>query len=398
MNTCRRTFLGIGTAMLFAVASPLPQASFAQSVEPNLKIGMSFPLSGVSAVLGINIMSGIEASFEHYNASVTRGPRIERIILDDGYDPSRVVSNVRKLVESDNVLAVFAIGGTAHNLAAADYLNGKGVPHLYLNTSDPRFGDMQKYPWSVPFLPSFETEMGAYVQYISKQKPDAKIAALYQNDSYGQAGLEALERALAGSTATLVGKESYLPSDPSVDVQMSKLARTKADVFINISIPKFAAQAVRRAASLQWKPLQILQLGSASGELVLKPAGVEESQGIMSGAYLKDPADPALANDPAVMEYLQAMKKYQPSVNALDPFVVRGWAMAETLIVTLKGARQMSREALIKSARNLDAQVGMMLVPVKTGPDRAFPIDSLYMEIFKGNRFVVDGPLITPKS
>lgn len=400
MKMLRRIF--VASTMAMVVSSSLSATDALAQTTPQtskpIKIGMSFPLSGVSAVLGTNIMAGMEARFELYNADAVGGAKIERLIMDDAYDPARLVSNVRKFVESDEVLAVFGIGGTAHNLAVADYLNAKGTPHLFLNTSDPRFGDSKKYPYSVPFLPSFDTEMATYVKHIMSSKPTAKIGVLYQNDSYGQAGLEALERALTGSGLTLVAKESYLPSDPSVDVQISKLARVNPDVLVNISIPKFAAQAIRRAASLQWKPMHFLQLGSASSELVLKPAGIEESQGIISGAYLKDPADPALANDPGVVEYLKAMKTYKPSVNARDPFVVRGWAMAEAMIATIKGASEPTKDGLMKSARNLNAQGGMMLVPFKTGPDQVFPIGSLVIETFKGERFILDTPVSNQKT
>lgn len=396
MQLTRRTVLGAAAASFVSLDQFVVRAA-AQDSKPTVKVGMSYPLSGVSAVLGLNISSGIEASFAHYNDDPASTLKIEHLLLDDAYDPSRIVSNVRKLVESDGVDLIFGLGGTAVNLAVAGYLNTKGVPHLYINTPDPQFGDVNKYPWTAPWQPTFNIEMPVFVEYVSKQKPNAEVAVLYQNDAYGQTGLAAFEEAIKGSGLTIVAKEGYLPSDPSVDIQIGKLARTNADVFLDIAIPKFAAQAIRRAAALQWKPLHLLEIGSASSELVLKPAGIEESQGVTSGAYLKDPTDPAAANDPAVVTYLEAMKKYKPSTNALDAFVVRGWSMAETLIATLKAAPDLTREGIMKSARNLDAQVGMMLVPLKTGPGQPYPIGSLYIEKFEGERFVVEGDLITPK-
>lgn len=189
MRMPRRIF-GAATLAVVASSGPLASVVLAQTATANdgpIKIGMSFPLSGVLAVLGTNIMAGMEATFELYNADPAGGSKSERIIMDDAYDPARVVSNVRKFVESDQVAAVFGIGGTAHNLTVADYLNTKGTPHLFLNTSDPRFGDAKKYPYSVPFLPSFDTEMTTYVKHILSVKPSAKIGVLYQNDSYGRA-------------------------------------------------------------------------------------------------------------------------------------------------------------------------------------------------------------------
>jgi branched-chain amino acid transport system substrate-binding protein len=397
MNIIKQSLaLGLLTAYLGSWGFP----AHAQEIgitDTSVKLGTSFPLSGVAAVLGLNILSGAQAYFNHINEQGGwAGRKIELIALDDGYDPARMVGNVRRLVESDKVFAIFATGGTAHNLAIADYLNRNNVPHLFLNTSDPQFGDMAKYPWTVPWLLDFNTEMAAYAEYIKSTKPAAKIAILYQNDSYGQGGLAAFETAAKAFELNIVATESYLPSDPSVDVQVGKLARSGADVLIDVAIPKFAAQTIRRAAALQWRPMHFLQVGSASSELVLKPAGVQESQGIISAAYLKDPADPATALDPNVQQYVAAVKKYAPSVNPLDPFVVRGWAAAETLFATLKAAKESTRKSVLESARTLDTQISMMLVPLKTSPDNAFPISTVVIETFKGERFEADGPMITP--
>lgn len=249
-------------------------------------------------------------------------------------------------------------------------------------------------------IPSYASEATAFVRYLEKVKPNSKIGVLYQSDAFGQDLLASFENALKGSKLTLVAKESYNPTEPSVNSQVSKLQRSGADVFVSFTIPKFASQAIRRIAELNWKPLQLLTSVSASTDLVLKPAGLDASQGIISTAFLKDPTDPKFAKDTAVLEYEAAMKKSFPNANPADPLRIRGWALAQVLVKALENMKEPTRAGLMAAATNMDAELPMFLpgIRIATGPSDFFPIEHLTIEKFEGDRWLLQGdPIDTRK-
>ena len=369
--------------------------------DTEIVIGSSYPFSGPGAAYGV-VSEGAQAYFSLVNErGGVGGRKIRSILMDDAYQPSKVVTNVRQMVERDNVFAIFNIGGTAHNLAVLSYINQMKVPQLYINTGAVVFGDTpEKNPWTLIGIPSYASEATAFVRYLDKVKPDAKIAVLYQSDALGKDQLSAFENAVKDSKVTIVAKESYNPTEPSVDSQVSKLQRSGADVFVSFTIPKFASQAIRRVAELNWKPLQLLTSISASTELVLKPAGLDASQGIVSTAFLKDPTDPKFASDPAVVEYQNALKKAFPNANPNDPLRIRGWALAQVLVKALQDMKTPTRAGLMAAATNMDAELPMFLpgIRIVTSATDFFPIEQLTMEKFEGDRWVLQGdPIDTRK-
>jgi branched-chain amino acid transport system substrate-binding protein len=388
--------LGIALGLTWATAPQAQNTKYPDQgiSDTEIVIGSSYPFSGPGAAYGV-VSEGAQAYFNLINErGGINGRKIRFIVLDDGYQPSKVVTNVRQMVERDNVFAIFNIGGTAHNLAVQSYINQMKVPHLYLNTGAVVFGDTpDKNPWTLIGIPSYASEATAFVRYLERVKPDAKIAVLYQSDAFGQDLLASFENAVKGSKVSIIAKESYNPTEPSVDSQVSKLQRSGADVFVSFTIPKFASQAIRRIAELNWKPLQLLTSVSASTELVLKPAGLDASQGIVSTAFLKDPSDPKFASDPAVLEYQAALKKSYPNANPSDPLRIRGWALAQVLVKAFQDMKTPTRAGLMAAATNMDAELPMFLpgTRIVTSPTDFFPVENLTIEKFEGDRWVLQG-------
>jgi branched-chain amino acid transport system substrate-binding protein len=392
------TFLLAGTLLSHAQTSKYLDPGI---TDGEIVIGSSYPFSGPGAAYGV-VSEGAQAYFGVINdRGGVNGRKIRSIVLDDAYQPSKVVTNVRQLVERDNVFAIFNIGGTAHNLAVLSYINQMKVPQLYLNTGADVFGlTPDKNPWTLIGIPSYGSEATAFVRYLERVKPDAKIAILHQSDAFGQDLLNAFENAAKGTKVQIVAKESYNPTEPSVDSQVSKLQRSGADVFVTFAIPKFASQAIRRVAELNWKPLHLLTSVAASTDLVLKPAGLDASQGIISTAFLKDPSDPRFANDPAVLEYQAALKKFFPNANPADPLRIRGYALAQVMVKALQDMKTPTRAGLMAAATNMDAEIPMFLpgTRIVTSPTDYFPVEQLTIEKFEGDRWVLQGdPIDTRK-
>ncbi|MCW5770362.1 MAG: ABC transporter substrate-binding protein [Rhodospirillaceae bacterium] len=394
-----------GAALALAIVQAAPAAAEKYSdpgiSDTEIVLGGSYPFSGPGAAYGV-VSEGAKAYFDLINEKGgIAGRKIKFVLLDDAYQPSKVVTNVRQLVERDKVFAIFNIGGTAHNLAVLGYINRMKVPHLYLNTGAAVFGnDPKKNPWTLIGIPSYDSEARAFVRYLEQIKPGAKVAVLYQSDAFGQDLLRGFEAAAKGSKVSIVAKESYNPTEPTVDSQVSKLQRSGADVFVSFTIPKFASQAIRKVAELNWKPIQLLTSVSASTEFVLKPAGLAASQGIISTAFLKDPADPKFANDPAVLEYAAALKKFFPDANPADPLRIRGWALAQVLVKALQAMKTPTRAGLMAAAHNMDTDIPMLLpgIRIQTSQTDAFPIEQLVIERFEKDRWVLlGGPIDTRK-
>src|SRR6201990_2311931 len=286
--------------------------------DTEIKIGNIMPYSGPASAYGV-IGKTEKAFFDKVNAEGgINGRKINFISYDDGYSPPKAVEQARKLVESDEVLVVFNPLGTPSNSAIQKYLNAKKVPQLFVATGASKWNDPKNFPWTMGWQPSYQSEARIYAKYLLKEKPDAKIGVLYQNDDFGKDYLKGLKDGLGAKSSMIVAEESYETSEPSIDNHIVKLKASGADVVISITTPKFAAQAIKKLAEIDWHPLHIVSNVSSSVGGVLKPAGYENSQGILSAAYAKDGADPQWDNDPGMQKFYAFLKEYYPDGNRLD--------------------------------------------------------------------------------
>ena len=362
--------------------------------EDEIKLGGSYPFSGPASAYK-TIADGAKAYFKKVNAEGgVDGRKIVFKTLDDAYEPPRAVQNARRLVEQEEVFATFNTLGTPNNLAIWDYLNQQKVPHLFVATGASNWGaDIEGHPYTIGWQPDYVTESQAYGKYLEEEKPNAKVAILYQNDGYGKDLMGGFDEAIEGTDVKVVARESYEVTDPTVSSQISKLASSGADTFLNITTPKFSAQAIVAVAKSDWRPLHILNNVGASKALVLTPAGLDNSKGIVSTTYYKDPEDPQWADDPAMMDYKDSLKAYNSRSNPNDPFHVYGWGAAQTMVEALKKMKEPTREALMDAVRNLDQEVPILLpeIKVKTGPDDGYPIEAMQIMRFDGKIWRLQG-------
>src|SRR4249920_1401748 len=341
--------------------------------DTEIKIGNIMPYSGPASAYGV-IGKTEEAYFKKINAEGgINGRKINFISYDDAYSPPKTVEQARKLVESDEVLLVFNPLGTPSNTAIQKYLNSKKVPQLFVATGATKWNDPKNFPWTMGWQPNYQSETQIYAKYILKSNPKAKIAVLYQNDDYGKDYLKGLKDGLGDKAASMiVMEESFETSEPSVDNHLVKLKSTGADIFINISTPKFAAQAIKKMAEIQWKPIHFLNNVSASVGSVIKPAGFENSQDIISAAYLKDASDKQWDDDPGMKEFYAFMSKDFPEGDKLDGSTVVGYGVAQTLVQILKQCGDdLTRANVMKQAASLkDFRTEVLLpgITINTSP------------------------------
>src|SRR3978361_11933 len=305
--------------------------------DTEIKIGNIMPYSGPASAYGI-IGKTMSAYMRMINdAGGVNGRKINFISYDDAYSPPKAVEQARKLVESDEVLFIFNSLGTPSNSAIQKYMNSKKVPQLFVATGATKWNDPKDFPWTMGWQPNYQSETQIYAKYLLKEKPGAKIAVLYQNDDYGKDYLKGLKDGLGAKAASMIiAEESFETSEPTIDNHIVKLKSTNADVFVDIATPKFAAQAIKKVAEIGWKPLHFLNNVSASVGSVIRPAGYENAQGIISAAYLKDVSDPQWDNDPGMKQFLDFLAKDFPEGNKLDGSVVVGYGVAQTLVEVLK--------------------------------------------------------------
>ncbi|HEY7843955.1 MAG TPA: ABC transporter substrate-binding protein [Bradyrhizobium sp.] len=397
---------GLRTAALAAVAIVcVSQSALAQkkydtgASDTEIKIGNIMPYSGPASAYGV-IGKTEQAYFDKINAEGgINGRKIKFISYDDGYSPPKAVEQARKLVESDEVLVVFNPLGTPSNSAIQKYLNAKKVPQLFVATGATKWNDPKNFPWTMGWQPSYQSEARIYAKYLLKEKPDAKIGVLYQNDDFGKDYLKGLKDGLGAKASMIVSEESYETSEPSIDNHIVKLRATGADVFISITTPKFAAQAIKKLAEIDWHPLHIVSNVSASVGGVIKPAGFENSQGILSAAYAKDGADPQWDNDPGMKKFLDFLAKYYPEGNRLDGSVVYGYGVAQTLVKVLQmSGDDLTRANVMKQAASLkDFEPDTLLpgIKINTSPTDFAPIEQLQMMRFKGEKWDLFGDIIS---
>jgi branched-chain amino acid transport system substrate-binding protein len=365
--------------------------------DDSIKIGGSYPFSGPASAYR-SIADGAKAHFGAVNASGgVDGRKIEFITLDDAYEPPKAVQNARRLIQQEEVFALFNTLGTPNNAAIWDYVNKQEVPHVFVATGASLWGaDIDAHPWTIGWQPDYVTESEVYADFLDKEKPKAKVAVLYQNDAFGEDLLNGFKDAIKGTDVTIAAEESYEVTDPTVSSQMAKLANSDADAFLNISTPKFGAQAIAAADKLGWEVLHIINNVSASKPLVLEPAGLDASQGLVSTAYFKDPAAPEWQSDKAMKEYRAGLEEHSPRANPDDPFCAYGWAAAQTMVEALRGMEEPTRTAFMDSVRSLDVEIPLLLpgIQVKTGADDGYPIEAMQIQRFEGENWKLIGEVI----
>jgi branched-chain amino acid transport system substrate-binding protein len=361
--------------------------------DTEIKIGQTMPYSGPLSSYG-TLGRAQAAYFAKINAEGgINGRKISLISLDDGFSPPKTLEQTRRMVERDGVLLLFSSFGTPTNSAIHKYVNAKGVPHLFLSAIAPKWGDPARYPWTMPWIPNFRTEAQAYAKYLLREKPNARIAILYQNDDGGKDFFQQFAAALGPRAQTMiVGRASYEPSDPTVDTQLISLKASGADTFMNFAYGKFAAQAIRKAHDSGWKPMQFLTWASSPIDVALKPVGFDKANGIFSTAFMKDPADPQWQDDPALRDYLEWQRRYLPEANPLDLITVMGYSSAQTLVYVLRqcGA-DLSRKSILRQAASLsDLSLPMLLpgVRIQTSAQDYLPIEEVRLVRFDGARWV----------
>jgi branched-chain amino acid transport system substrate-binding protein len=399
-----RTLLaGASTVVVLALA--VNPASAQKKYDPGasdteIKIGQTMPYSGPASAYGT--IGKVEAAyFKMVNEQGgINGRKINLISLDDGYSPPKTVEMVRRLVEQDEVLLVFQTLGTPSNTAIQKYLNAKKVPQLFVATGATKWNDPTGNPWTMGWQPNYQTETTIYAKHILETRPNAKIAVLYQNDDYGKDYLKGLKDGLGDKAKTMIVSEvSYEVTEPTVDSQIVQLHGSGADVFVNITTPKFAAQAIRKAYDIGWKPVQYLNNVSVGVSSVLVPAGLDKSIGIISTAYIKDPTDTQWTNDPAMLKWIEFMKKYYPDGSLSDSFNVYGYTVAQTLVQVLRQCGDnLTRENVMRQAASLrDFAPDTMLpgIRINTGPKDFAPIESVQLERFDGKSWVRFGNVIS---
>jgi branched-chain amino acid transport system substrate-binding protein len=389
---------GYGAAKAVAVALAGLVASQAMAGEEKygpgvsdteIRIGNTSPYSSPASAFSM-VAKTEEAYFRKVNAEGgINGRRIVFLSYDDAYSPPKIVEQTRRLVESDEVLVVFNALGTASNSAVQKYLNAKKVPQLLVSSGAAKWNDPKRFPWTMGFTPSYETEGDIYAKYILRERPVAKVAIFFQNDDFGKDYLKGIKLGLGDKAASMVvAEKAFDVSEPTIDSHLVKLKATGADVLFDIATPKFAAQAIKKVSELGWKKLHVLSYVSASIGSVIKPAGFENAQGAISAAYFKDPNDPTWKDDVGLKEHNGFLDGYFPSADRSDTLIVNGYNTAQALVYLLKECgNDLTRENIMRHAPNLkQVELGMLLpgIRLNTSPVDFAPIKQWQLMRFEG--------------
>jgi branched-chain amino acid transport system substrate-binding protein len=385
---------------VLALAGPAVAADAPGVTATEIKIGNTMPYSGPASAYGV-IGKGEAAFWKMVNdQGGVDGHKIDFISVDDGYNPAKAVEQARKLVEEEGVAFLFNPLGTPSNTAIEKYMNAKKVPQLFVATGADKWGDYQHFPWTMGWQPSYRTEAQIYAKYILKEKPNAKIAILYQNDDFGKDYIAGLKDVLGDKYAKMVVKEaSYEVTDPTVDSQIVTLQASGADTLVTAATPKFAAQAIRKVYDIGWKPLHLLTNVSLSVASVMVPAGPEKGVGVITSNYGKDATDPAWANDPGMNEWRAFMQKYLPGADMKDNNYLYAYGVSMTMLQVLKQCQgDFSRANIMKQAANLrDFEVPTALpgIKINTSPTNYHPIRQMQLQRWDGKTWVRFGPIIS---
>jgi branched-chain amino acid transport system substrate-binding protein len=385
-----------------AVASP---AAAQKKYDPGasdreIKIGNTMPYSGPASAYG-EVGKTFAAYFNKINAEGgINGRRINFISYDDGYSPPKTVEQTRRLVESDDVLFIFGAMGTAPNTAIQRYMNAKKVPQLFIITGATKWNDPKQFPWTMAFIPNYQSEGRIYAEYLLKNHPQGNVGVLYQNDDLGKDYLKGLKDGLNGKIP-IVAEVPYEITDPTIDSQVINIKASGADIFFDVATPKFATQAIKKVAELGWRPVHLLNLPSSSVGAALKPAGLDNAKGILSTGFFKDPTDPAWKDDAAYKEWLAFMDKYYPDGDKTSGSTTGAYLQAATLVQVLKQCGDnLTRENVMKQAANLkDLELGMLLpgIKINTSPNDFAPLKQMQMMRFNGASWELFGPVMTGK-
>jgi ABC-type branched-subunit amino acid transport system substrate-binding protein len=370
------------------------------ATDTEIKIGNIMPYSGPASSYGV-IGKTDAAYFRKINAEGgINGRKINFISYDDAYSPPKAVEQARKLVESDEVLFIFDALGTPSNSAIQKYMNEKKVPQLFVQTGATKWNDPKQYPWTMGWSPNYQSEGRIYAKYILKERPTGKIGILYQNDDYGKDYVKGIRDGLGAKAASMiVGEESYETTTPTIDSHVVALKSEGADILISITTPKFAAQSIKKVAELGWKPLFILNGVGASTGTVMKPAGLENSQNIISATYQKDPTDPQWKDDEGIKNFDAFLGRYFPEGNREDLNIMTGYNVAQTMVHVLKQCGDdLTRANIMKQAANIRSlqQEGLLPgVTINTSATDFAPIKQFQLRKFKGKRWELFGDVIS---
>ncbi|MGY3694745.1 branched-chain amino acid transport system substrate-binding protein [Bradyrhizobium sp. USDA 3240] len=400
--TCKDLMVGaFALAACVAVASTPADAQ--RKYDPGasdteIKIGNIMPYSGPASAYGV-IGKASEAYFRMINdEGGINGRKITFVTYDDAYSPPKTVEQARKLVENDDVLLIFQPLGTPGNTAIQKYLNTKKVPQLFVASGATKWGDPKNFPWTMGFQPNYQSEGRIFAKYILEHRPQARIGVLYQNDDFGKDVLKGLKDGLGEKTALIVAEATYEISDPTADSQIVKLKTANADVFVDLTSPRFAALAIRKVAELGWKPMHFISSVSGSIGSVLQPAGLDNARGLLSTAYTKDPSDPLWKDDPKMIKWNAFMDKYMPGANKADQGYVSSYMATQTLVEVLRRCGDdLSRANVMRQAANLrDFEVDVLLpgIKVNTSATDFFPVEQLQMRRFDGRVWELFGPVM----
>ena len=404
----RRTLLKGGLALgALQFASPFVRKAVAAeknygpgATDSQIKIGNIMPYSGPASAYAV-IGKTETAYLQKVNdEGGINGRKIDFVSYDDGYSPPKTFEQARKLVEDDGVLLIFNSLGTPTNSAIRAYMNEKKVPQLFVATGATKWNDPKQFPWTMGWQPSYQIEGRIYAKYILKELPDARIAILYQNDDYGKDYIKGLKDGLgAKAKSMVVGEQSYETTQPTIDSEVVTLQATGANVFFNVATPKFAAQAIRKVAEISWKPLHVVNNVSASIGGVLKPAGFESAQGIVSAAYLKDATDAQWKNDADMKAWNAFIDKYIPDGDKSDSSYIYGYSVTRTMVQVLRQCGDdLTRENVMRQAASLrNFEPGLLLpgISINTSATNFAPIEQLQLMKFAGQTWHLFGHVMS---
>ena len=399
----KRTLLAaLAAAALFAAGPVLAQKKYDRGAsDTEIKVGNFVPYSGPASAYGI-VGQTLAAYVKMVNdRGGINGRKITLLSYDDAYSPPKAVEQTRKLVENDEVLFLYQTLGTPSNASILKYMNQRKVPQLMVSSGGTRFGDHKENPWTMPFNAPYQAEGRIYAAHILKNYPNAKIGVLMPNDDYGKDIYKGIRDGLGAKASMIVKELTYETSDPTIDSQMVALKASGADLFLNLTTPKFAAMAIRKLGDLQWKPVHILNNVSASTGAVIKPAGFENAQDAITATYVKDPTDPAWKNDAAIKEWEAFVDKYMKGADKTNSLILYSFAAAQLMEQIIKQAGDnLTRENILAQAQNLkDAKIGALMpgIVLNTSAKDHYPIEQMQLMRFKGDKWEMFGPLLEGK-